>query len=198
MAIKGYSTSLTLQHYWILDIRLFSVISETLVGEVYPSAETQSVYSKAQADRALFTSMFICFFWGWSIGAFGFRKISSGVWGERLFSLFLTIFGGGFGDLFDICFVRDFVFLRELVFCLTGQFAFFFFCYFIGFHFDVTFISLVCASVLWISAECRFFRCSWNFGQSFGSNWISFSTRTLYLSALLQHLIGFILWATEA
>ena len=33
----------------------------------------------------------------------------------------------------------------------------------------------------WNSAKCTFFKSSWNFGQLFGSNWISFSTRTLYL-----------------
>ena len=32
MAVKGYSVSPKLQHYWNLSIRLFSVISRTLVG----------------------------------------------------------------------------------------------------------------------------------------------------------------------
>ena len=51
MAIKWYSThSPKLQHYWNLTIRLFSVISNTLVGEFYPSAEMQSVNSTAPAD----------------------------------------------------------------------------------------------------------------------------------------------------
>ena len=42
------------QHYWDLTIRLFSVISRTLVewGGYYPSAEVQSVYSTASADWA--------------------------------------------------------------------------------------------------------------------------------------------------
>ena len=40
-----------LQHYLSLTIRLFSVISRTLVeGESYPSAEMQSAYSLAPAD----------------------------------------------------------------------------------------------------------------------------------------------------
>ena len=41
-----------IQHYWSLTIRLFSVISRTLVGESYPSAEMQSVCSTAPADLA--------------------------------------------------------------------------------------------------------------------------------------------------
>ena len=43
-----------LQHYWSLAIRLFSVISRTLVwGGDYPSAEMQSVYSTVPADWAV-------------------------------------------------------------------------------------------------------------------------------------------------
>ena len=43
-----------LQHYWILTIRLFRIISRTLIrGCSYPSAEKQSVYSTAPADWAL-------------------------------------------------------------------------------------------------------------------------------------------------
>ena len=42
--------------------------------------------------------------------------------------------------------------------------------YLIGFPF------LTCwVYACWNSAECSFFRCSWNFGQSFGYNWIGFS-----------------------
>ena len=47
-----------LQNYWSITIRLFSVISRTLVvvvvvgGGSYPSAEVQSVYSTAPADWA--------------------------------------------------------------------------------------------------------------------------------------------------
>ena len=49
----GTSHSPKLLHYWNLTIRLFSVISRTLVGGgYYPSAENQSVYSTAQADWA--------------------------------------------------------------------------------------------------------------------------------------------------
>ena len=42
------------QHYWNLTMRLFSVTSRTLIGESYPSAEVQSVYSTAPADWAMF------------------------------------------------------------------------------------------------------------------------------------------------
>ena len=41
MAIKGTPHSPKLQHHWKLTIRLFSVISRTLVGGSYPSAEVQ-------------------------------------------------------------------------------------------------------------------------------------------------------------
>ena len=41
------------KHYWNVIIRLFSVISRTLVGGGYPSAEKQSVYSTAPADWAI-------------------------------------------------------------------------------------------------------------------------------------------------
>ena len=51
MAMKRYYSKL--QHYWNLTIRLFSVISGTFVGGgSHPSAEVQSVYSKAPADWA--------------------------------------------------------------------------------------------------------------------------------------------------
>ena len=53
---RGTPHSQKLQHYWNLTIRLFSVISRTLVllGEgSYPSAEKQSVYSTAPADLAI-------------------------------------------------------------------------------------------------------------------------------------------------
>ena len=53
MTMKGYSHSSKLQHYRNVTIRLFSVISKTLVGQgSYPSAEKQSVYSAATADCA--------------------------------------------------------------------------------------------------------------------------------------------------
>ena len=48
----GTPHSPKLQHYWNFTIRLFSVISRTLVGGSYPSAEMQSMYSAASADRA--------------------------------------------------------------------------------------------------------------------------------------------------
>ena len=40
--------------------------------------------------------------------------------------------------------------------------------------------------LVWSSAECRFFSCSWNFGQSFSSSRINFSTGPLYLLSWLQ------------
>ena len=55
MAWKGTPHSPKLQHCWNLTIRLFSVISRTLVrGGAYPPAEKQSVYSTAPVDRANF------------------------------------------------------------------------------------------------------------------------------------------------
>ena len=38
------------QHHWNLTIKLCSVISRTLIGGSYASAEVQSVYSIAPAD----------------------------------------------------------------------------------------------------------------------------------------------------
>ena len=52
MAMKGNPHSSKLQHYWNLTIRLFSVISRTLVGGSYPSAEKQSAYSTGSDDWA--------------------------------------------------------------------------------------------------------------------------------------------------
>ena len=52
IAMKRYSASPKLQHYWNLTIRWFRVISRTLVGGPYLSAMVQSVYSTAPADRA--------------------------------------------------------------------------------------------------------------------------------------------------
>ena len=52
MVMKGDSTSSKLRHYWNLTIGMFSVISMTFVGEFYPSAKIQSVYSAATTDWA--------------------------------------------------------------------------------------------------------------------------------------------------
>ena len=50
---RGTLHSLKLQQYWSLTIKLFSVISEHLLGEgFYPLAEKQSVHSTAPADWA--------------------------------------------------------------------------------------------------------------------------------------------------
>ena len=51
---NGTTHSPKLQHCWNLTIRLFSVISRTLVGGSYPYAEVQSVYFTASADREIF------------------------------------------------------------------------------------------------------------------------------------------------
>ena len=51
---RGVPHSPKLQHHWNLRIRLFSVISRSLVGGwSYPSAEVQSVYSIVPADREI-------------------------------------------------------------------------------------------------------------------------------------------------
>ena len=57
---RGTPHSPKLQHYWNLTIRLFSVISRTLVeGRVLPpSAENHSVYSAAAAN--LCVCMYVC------------------------------------------------------------------------------------------------------------------------------------------
>ena len=54
MALIGNSTFPKVHHYWNLTYSLFSVISETIVGEggSYLSTEKQLVYSKAPADWA--------------------------------------------------------------------------------------------------------------------------------------------------
>ena len=53
MVIKGYSAFPKLRQQWNLIIRLFSVISRTLIMRgFYPSVEMQSMYSTAPADWA--------------------------------------------------------------------------------------------------------------------------------------------------
>ena len=49
---KGTLHSPKLQHYWSFIIRLFSIISKTLMRGILPSAEIQSVCSTASANRA--------------------------------------------------------------------------------------------------------------------------------------------------
>ena len=49
---RGTPHSPKLQHYWNLTIRLFSVLSRTLVGGVLPPTEKQSVYSTPPANWA--------------------------------------------------------------------------------------------------------------------------------------------------
>ena len=57
----GTMHSPKLQHYWNLTIRLFCVISKTIVGGgSYPSAEKQSVYSIAPANWANIDEKFCC------------------------------------------------------------------------------------------------------------------------------------------
>ena len=63
MAIKGYCAFLKPHHHWNLTIRLFSVISRTLIGGwSYPSAEVQSVYSTAPTDGAIIVWNLMFFF----------------------------------------------------------------------------------------------------------------------------------------
>ena len=108
--------------------------------------------------------------------------------GERSYlSLFSSKFvfsdlnvGGRIGDLCELSFAGDFLFFGEVVCVLTLGFV----CAFILIV-SLAF-SLFAPTVLgcvWSSAEGRFFSCSWNFGQSLGFNWISFSTRALYFSS---------------
>ena len=54
MAMKCIPHSTKFQYYWSLTIKLFNVISTTLIeeGGSYPSAEKQSVYSTTPAVRA--------------------------------------------------------------------------------------------------------------------------------------------------
>ena len=49
---RGTPHSQRLQHCWNFTIRLFTVLSRTLMGGSYPSAAKQSVYSSAPADWA--------------------------------------------------------------------------------------------------------------------------------------------------
>ena len=50
MVIKGYSTFPKLQYYWNLMIRLFNLISRTVVRESYPFVEMQSEYFTAPTN----------------------------------------------------------------------------------------------------------------------------------------------------
>ena len=61
---RGTLHSPKLQHYWNLTIRLFNVISRTLVGQTgregsYPSAENQSVYSTAPTNWTTLKLVFL-------------------------------------------------------------------------------------------------------------------------------------------
>ena len=58
---RGTPHSPKLQHYWSLTIRLFSVMSRTLVMRgSYPSAEKQSLYSAAAAYWAMILFDIFC------------------------------------------------------------------------------------------------------------------------------------------
>ena len=63
MVRRGTLHSPKFQYYRNLTIRLLSVISGHSLGESYPSAEKESVYSTAPADTAkeviIFTSLFL-------------------------------------------------------------------------------------------------------------------------------------------
>ena len=129
----------------------------------------------ALPSLSLFTWVFLCIFPNWSRGTSGFCLSGSGFLGDKFFSLSLMIFGGRIGDLFELAFV-DFLFLGGIVCVWVVDFVYIFplIITLDGSLFVESSLSRVCASVWRVSAKCRFFRCSWNFGQSLGSNWISF------------------------
>ena len=58
MAIKGTLKSPKTLHHWNITIRLFRVISRTLDGGPYSSAEAKSVYSIAPADWVKLSKVF--------------------------------------------------------------------------------------------------------------------------------------------
>ena len=106
--------------------------------------------------------------------ACGFCLNGSGFLGDMFFTLSLTIFGERTGDL---CKLSIF---RRSGSCLSGRFyVCFSLDYFIGFLFICCdFLSLyLCLYLL-------------KFGQSFGFNWISFSSRALYLFSWVLCPIG--------
>ena len=134
---------------------------------------------KVLLGLSLFTLVFICIIPAWPMEPWDFRSSCSGFFGDKFLSLSLTGFCGQIRDLCNCCFVGgDFallvgvIFVWEVdpmcVFAWTSLLDFFSFLTWVG----------ACRN----SSECSFFfRCSWNFGQLFSSNWINFSTRALYL-----------------
>ena len=131
---------------------------------------------------SLFTLVFICIFPDWSMGTSVFCLSDSGFLKDAFFSLSLMDSSRWTGDLFELC-LLDFLFFRGMI-CVWKVDFVHVFPLIISLYFSifvVTSFHWVCASVCWILAHYRFFKCSWNFGQSFGFNWISFSTRSLYL-----------------
>ena len=117
------------------------------------------------------------------MGACGFCLSCSGFLRENFFSLSLMVFGGWIGDLCKSCFVGgDFLLLGGVV-CVGVVDPMCVFAWTISLDFSLFLTCWVCAC--WNSAECSIFRSSWNFSQSFGTNWISFSMRALYFLSWL-------------
>ena len=121
----------------------------------------------------------------WSMWASGLCLNCSSFLGDKLFSLSLTVFGGWIGWDFALLGGVVCVWVVDSVCCrldyLTLDFS--------------SFLILLSLCLLKFSQVYFFPRWSWNFGQSFGSNWILFSTRALYS---FSWLIGSTLHATEA
>ena len=115
------------------------------------------------------------------------------IFGRQFFSPSVGFWWMGW-RLRKICFVGDFPCLEGVVSVLSSRF-YECFCWTTLLYFSLFVTSCHWVCTCWNLAKSIFFRCSWNFGQSFSSNWISFSTRDLYL---LSWLIGFTLHATEA
>ena len=142
---------------------------------------------------SLLTLVF-CIFTTWPMGVYAFCLKCSSIFEDKFSSLLLTVFGGRIADLSKRCFIRgDFpllggVFRVEVVgsLCVFGWAA--------SIDFSL-FVTTCCVCVCWNSSDCSFFWCSSNYSQSFGSNWISFSTRAVYL---LSSLVGFTLRSIEA
>ena len=109
------------------------------------------------------------------------------------FGLSILDEGGQIGDLWELSFAGDFIWVGGVVYVWAVALVGWLF-YLVCFP-NFFFICIDWFGWVWSSVECRFFGCSWNFGQSLGSSWINFSSRALYL---LSWLIVSGLRATEA
>ena len=110
-----------------------------------------------------------------------FVKVVSAAWEISFFSLSLTVFGGWIGNLCKNCFVGgDFAVLGGVV-CVGVIYPMCLFAWTTSFDFSLFLTRWV--SVCWNSAKLGFFRCSWNFNQSLGSNYPIFPWE-LYICSL--------------